>query len=391
MILGVTAVLGAAISNNAGLIVEKRALDRMPPQELRRPLKMAATLVTRPLWALGFALLLLGAGLYMYGLALLPLSVAQPLFVVGLALVLVVAAVVLAEPLRPAERRGLAVVAVAFALLALSFDSHTDKSGAQQHAVMWSVVVAGFAVLSVAVFARAGSGVPYGVAVGLMNAVGGMAAKATAAHLVRHGSAVGLIAYLGVFGVSGVLMLGMTQIALQRSRAAAVLPAQVVAGNVAVTAAGTPVFGEHLPDTPLRLFLRLAGFVVALLSLAVMQRAGDAPSAPRSPRSPNPARHSNPARHASASRHPNPAPLLLPPPPLLPPLPPPPPPLAVQPVRPPGRHAGTTRPVRLRVPFLRRHAGRRRSTASASTDSKLETVADQRSARARAAASSPIA
>jgi hypothetical protein len=358
MILGVTAVLGAAISNNAGLIVEKRALDRLPPQDLRRPLRMVTTLVVRPLWALGFTLLLLGAGLYTYGLALLPLSVAQPLFVVGLALVLVVAAVVLAEPLRAAERRGLAVVAVAFALLALSFDSRTDKAGVQQHAVIWGVVVAGFTVGSVLVFVTARSGVLYGVAVGLMNAVGGMSAKATAAYLVRHGSAVGLLGYVAVFGVAGALMLGMTQIALQRSRAASFLPAQVVAGNVAVTAAGTPVFGEHLPDTPLRLVLRLAGFVVALLSLAVMQSA-DASTA-----------HS--FDEAEGSAQPSAT-------------------RSATPTRPPGRHAGATRPVRFRLPFPHRHTGRRRATASASTDSNLDTVDDQRSVEARAAAASPMA
>jgi hypothetical protein len=357
MILGVTAVLGAAISNNAGLIVEKRALDRLPPLDLRSPLRMATTLIARPMWALGFTLLLFGAGLYTYGLALLPLSVAQPLFVVGLALVLVVAAVVLAEPLRSAERWGLAVVAVAFVLLALSFDSRTDKAGVQQHAVMWGVVVVGFTVGSLLVFVAARSGVVYGIAVGLMNAVGGMSAKATAAYLVRHGSAAGLLGYVGVFGAAGALMLGMTQIALQRSRAAAFLPAQVVAGNVAVTAAGTPVFGEHLPDTPVQLVLRLAGFVVALLSLAVMQAAdtSTADSTAGVAAAPSNASHS------------------------------------AVPTRPPGRHAGATRPVRFRLPLPRRHSGRRRSTASASTASKLDTVEDQRSVEARAAAASPIA
>jgi hypothetical protein len=336
MILGVTAVLGAAISNNAGLIVEKRALDRMPPLDVRRPVKIALTLVTRPLWALGFVLLLFGAGLYTYGLALLPLSVAQPLFVVGLALVLIVAAVVLSEPLRAAERQGLAVAAVAFGLLAVSFDTRTDKAGVQQHTVVWIVVVAGFTAGSVLVFLTARSGVRYGVAVGLMNSVGGLSAKATAAHLVRHGSPIGLLGYLAVFGIAGVLMLGMTQIALQRSRAASFLPAQVVAGNVAVTAAGTPVFGEHLPDTPAKLVLRLAGFAIALVSLAVMQGAYEAPPAT-------------------------------------------------------GRHAGATRPVRFRLPLPRRHTGRRRSTASASTDSKFDTVEDQRNVEARAAAASPMA
>jgi hypothetical protein len=188
----------------------------------------------------------------------------------------------------------------------------------------------------VLVFMAARSGVLYGVAVGLMNSVGGLSAKATAAYLVRHGSPIGLLGYVAVFGIAGALMLGMTQIALQRSRAASFLPAQVVAGNVAVTAAGTPVFGEHLPDTLIKLVLRLAGFAVALVSLAVMQGVSEAP-------------------------------------------------------RPTGRHAGATRPVRFRLPLPRRHSGRRRSTASASTDSKFDTVEDQRNVEARAAAASPMA
>ena len=372
MIVGVAAVLGAAISNNAGLIVEKRALDRLPPLDLRRPLQMARTLLGRPLWALGFVLLLFGAGLYTYGLALLPLSVAQPLFVVGLALVLVVAAVVLAEPLRSAERRGLVVVGVAFALLALSFDSRTDKAGVQQHAAVWTIVVAGLAAGSVLVFLTARTGVLYGVAVGLMNAVGGLSAKATAAYLVRHGSPAGLLGYVAVFGIAGALMLGMTQIALQRSRAAAFLPAQVVAGNVAVTAAGTPVFGEHLPDTLPRLVLRLAGFGVALLSLAVMQGTSEASPAPSQPAPPwsQPTRPPPPPTRPQAQPQPAPYPSAS---------------------HAPGKHAGAPRPLRFRLPLPRRHTGRRRSTASASTDSKFDTVEDHGSADAPAAAASPMA
>ena len=326
MLLGILVVFGSSVCNSVGLIVEKRALDRLPPIDVRAPVRMAVILLRRPLWLFGFALLLLGALLQIRGLSLLPLTIAQPLFAVGLAVVLVVAAVVLREPLSAGEYRGLAAMAVAFVLLALSMDSRTDRVGTSQHPIAFTAVVVPAAVVSVAVFTAADrtarrrhrqaspGGIAFGVTVGLMNGVGGLCAKGSATQLAGHGtrtSALALTPYPYLLGVSAILMLGMTQTALQRCRTALFIPVQVVVGNLAVTVAGTAVFDEHLPDTPVRLGLRIAGLLVAVVSLAVMQRgprrARGRPGRPRRRGRPNAARRPSPgrARRGAAARKPD--------------------------------------------------------------------------------------
>lgn len=130
------------------------------------------------------------------------------------------------------------------------------------------------------------SGTAYGVAVGLLNGAGGLLAKALAV-AARDGrrSLPGLaeLPYPWLLGLFSVLMLGVMQIGLQRSRAATLVPAQVITGNALVMVAGGVIFHEPLPADPLRLGLRLGALVVSLLVLALRPPGTPAGSGPPAP------------------------------------------------------------------------------------------------------------
>jgi hypothetical protein len=62
------------------------------------------------------------------------------------------------------------------------------------------------------------------------------------------------------------------QAALQAGRASIVVPVSNVTGSVYFMIAGTWLFHEHLPTTPGKLALRLAGIALAVLVLVALPR-----------------------------------------------------------------------------------------------------------------------
>jgi hypothetical protein len=119
------------------------------------------------------------------------------------------------------------------------------------------------------------------MAVGLLNGAGGLLAKACAVAGRDRGhplTGLALLPYPYLLGAFSVLMLGVMQIGLQRSRAATLVPAQVITGNAFVMVAGSVIFHEPLPSDPRRLALRLAALVVSLLVLALRPPAAPRPA-----------------------------------------------------------------------------------------------------------------
>jgi hypothetical protein len=272
--LGVAAAVCAAVCYNVGLLVEKRALGALPPLRLGAPVALFRSLFGRPAWLAGFALVLAGLVLQVVSQGLLPITVAQPLLAVGPAVLVAASALAYREAPARADVAMLGLLAASTVLLVLSYDPRLDPVGRGDHP---------FAVLTVCALAAAGagavllprgprSGTAYGVAVGLLNGAGGLLAKALAV-AARGGSrslaALAALPYPWLLGLFCVLMLGVMQIGLQRSRAATLVPAQVITGNALVMVAGGVIFHERLPADPLRLGLRLAALVVSLLVLAL--------------------------------------------------------------------------------------------------------------------------
>ncbi len=281
MILGVGAAVCAAVCYNVGLLVEKQALGALPPLRLGAPLALFRALFGRPTWLAGFALVLAGLVLQVVSQGLLPITVAQPLLAVGPAVLVAASAVAYREAPARADLAMLGLLAASTVMLVLSYDPHLDPVGRGEHPASVLTVCALAAAGAVAVLLPRGprSGTAYGVAVGLLNGAGGLLAKALAVS-ARDGRrsllALAELPYPWLLGLFSVLMLGVMQIGLQRSRAATLVPAQVITGNALVMVAGGVIFHEPLPSDPLRLGLRLGALAVSLLVLALRPPAASA-------------------------------------------------------------------------------------------------------------------
>ena len=282
---GILLALVATTAYNVGLIQEKRALGQMPALDVRRVLRVIVSLMTSRAWLTGFALMLTGLACQTIALTFEPVSVVQPVLASGVVLVLVLSRLVLRERLHGGETWCVAVIAVSVVLLAMSAtgakDSHTASPG-WVAAVMVPTAAVGLAFAVGALRGRRrGStvaGVWAGVGTGLLYGVAALAIKALSGILVGHqtaaGIAIGVISspYLYVLGGSLAVAMLLFQAALQAGRASIVVPVSNVTGSVYFIIAGTWLVHEHLPASPGKLVLRLAGIALAVLVLVVLGR-----------------------------------------------------------------------------------------------------------------------
>lgn len=282
MILGVILALAAAVTYNAGLILEKRALTALPPISLRRIDGLLRVLCGSPGWLAGFAVVGVGLVCQIGALSLVPLSVAQPIQLAGLALLVVFSHSFLKERATAREWAGLGVLAVSLLLICFSLQPSHDKVGVEAHngamlILAFGTVLVGLAASLMAV--RGGRTAPevlYGCAAGLMYGVAGLQTKGVAGFLAQgSGSLVSRTLdspYPYVYVVASAAGLVLFQTGLQRGRASIVVPVATVVGNVYTVVAGTIAFDEPLPQDPVRLALRLVGFLVATTVVLMLPR-----------------------------------------------------------------------------------------------------------------------
>lgn len=292
MFLGIILALIATVLYNAGFVIEKRALSELPPISVRRAGGLIRALATSPAWLTGFSVMGLGMACQVVVMSLVPLSVAQPIQLAGLALLVVFSAVFLGERTTPREWAGLGVLALSLLLICLSMERtrlglHAGY-GTMAAVVAGTVLAAGAAFASAArsgrpasrggrLLPRAGRPAPgllYGAAAGLLYGAAGLQTKGVSGFLAedphhfigRTITSPYPYMYLGLSG-AGLLLF---QTALQRGRASIVVPVSSVVGAVYTVLAGTAVFGEPLPEDPTRLALRSAGFATAMLIVVLM-------------------------------------------------------------------------------------------------------------------------
>jgi Protein of unknown function (DUF803). len=271
---GILLALVATTAYNVGLILEKRALGQMAALDIRRVLRVIGSLMTSRAWLGGFALMLTGLACQTIALTFEPVSVVQPVLASGVVLVLVLSRLVLRERLHGGETWCVAAIAVSVVLLAMSASgvkaSHHASPGWMAVVMVPSAVIGlVFAVGSLrSRIRRRGTpvaGVWAGVGTGLLYGVAALAIKALSGILVRHETVANIVIavvtspYLYVLGGSLAVAMLLFQAALQAGRASIVVPVSNVTGSVYFIIAGTWLFHEHLPTSPGRLALRLAG------------------------------------------------------------------------------------------------------------------------------------
>jgi uncharacterized membrane protein len=280
---GIVLGLVATVLYNAGFVLEKRALRDLPPLSMRRVGRLVRLLATSRAWLTGFLVMGMGMACQVVVMSLVPLSVAQPIQLGGLALLVVFSAVFLGERTTQREWTGLGVLAVSLLLVCLSMEP--TRLGLHAGTGVMLSVIGGTVLLGVAAFVTAArSGLLYGAASGLLYGAAGLQTKGVSGFLAEdahHFVGRTLTSpypylYLALSG-TGLLLF---QTALQRGRASIVVPVSSVVGSVYTVLAGTAVFGEPLPEDPVRLVLRSAGFGAAILVVAFMPHHDESPAEP---------------------------------------------------------------------------------------------------------------
>lgn len=289
--LAVIVALLATTAYHLGLILEKRALARLPAIDARHALRLLRVLLTAPAWLAGFWLMLCGFALQVVALTRAPVSVVQPVLGSGVVILLVLSRIVLRETLKRLELACVLAMAVALVTIALSAVGAAGRVGHQASGLLLAAVAVPACAIAIGLGASAlrpgpsgrhrltSVGVSYAVSSGLLYGVATLAIKAMSGTLAQHGRVdAGLLLAVAAspypYITVGCSALGMLifQTGLQRCRVSIVGPVSNITGSVFFLVAGTWLFGERLPADPPRLALRLAGIVLAGVVVVVLSR-----------------------------------------------------------------------------------------------------------------------
>src|SRR5215471_2239466 len=137
------AVLVALVATTAyhlGLILEKRALERLPAIDARHALRLLRILLTAPAWLAGFGLMLCGFVLQVVALTHAPVSVVQPILGSGVVILLVLSRIVLRERLGRLELTCVLAMAAAIVALALSATGSAGHVGQRTNGLQLAAV-----------------------------------------------------------------------------------------------------------------------------------------------------------------------------------------------------------------------------------------------------------
>src|SRR5215469_2457985 len=148
--LGIAVAAFATTSYNVGLILEKRALRRLPPIDARRAVALLRTVLLDPAWMVGFALMSCGLGFQVVALTLAPVSIVQPVIGSGVVILVTLSAVVLRERLGRLELGCVFAVVVAIGAIALSATGVAAKVGHQASGLLMAAVAVSTCLVALA-------------------------------------------------------------------------------------------------------------------------------------------------------------------------------------------------------------------------------------------------
>ena len=248
---------------------------------------MISILARDPLWAFGFALLVVGLGTQVLALTVAPIDIVQAIAACGISLFLVLSHFVLRERLSKFEYVGIAAILVSLLLLGFSVDAQDDLVTSSTSAVrVFSVAIPaliGALVLfvltdqiAVSSVRRAHIKAPlFGISSGLLYGVAGLGVKEVSTIVKQYGlidAAPRVFASPGFYLFLGSTVLGFLvfQTALQRTTASVFVPVNTVTSSCYFIIAGTVLFHERLPTAAGPLALRLGAFFLILLGLLIL-------------------------------------------------------------------------------------------------------------------------
>jgi PAS domain S-box-containing protein len=301
LVAGLVLGCASAAAANAGVVVEKLAMRRMPPFDARNSTDMVWRLVRNPFWFMGFSMIAIGLAVQVLALSLASISVVQAVAPTGTVLLLVLSHIFLGDRLRRMEYAGIAALVVALGLLVLSLDPHADRAtGSTTLSALLAVTIPAMSA-SFALFAFAShthgsdqhrkrvKAPIYGLATGLLYGCAALDMKAVSTLMQRWGVVPAIprivespVLYLLL--LTTVLAFLMFQLALQRSITSVLVPVSSVLSTGFFMIVGDALFHQHLPRAPLSLSLRLASFALLAVGLFAVTAVNEAHPAEESER-----------------------------------------------------------------------------------------------------------
>jgi hypothetical protein len=259
--------LGSTVAVNLAYLRQHDATSELPRLSPRRPLALLRALLSDRRWVRGFALETGGFALYVAALALAPLALVQSVGAAGIGLLAIASARLAHRAMTRREARGAAISVAGLACLGVSLAAGVGggTNGATVPILVW---LAGSTAAAAAVLfiARRGGDWPwaYGIAGGLMFAVGDISTKIATEGGVRIAFAISLV---------GGYLLGTTllQLGYQRGAALTVAGIATLLTNALPIAAGTVLLGEAIPNGILGA-LRVAAFALVVAGAIVLAR-----------------------------------------------------------------------------------------------------------------------
>lgn len=276
----VTLVSASAL--NIGYLIEHSVASKLPRLTFSRPLFSLRLLLQRR-WLAGFGIEVVGWLLYVFALALAPLSLVQATAAGGIGILAVMVSRYTGMRLSPVEQLGSVLSVSGLALLGISLvGAHGAGTDGSYLAVgLWlAVSLAGAAVALRTAPRLIGGGPAFGLATGGLFAAGDIATKTA----VAGGGHASFVAALVVCYALGTMVL---QAGFQRANPLVTAGIATLLTNALPIVAGMTIFHEPLPAGAFGA-LRIAAFalvVVGAVALARHQRgASAAPGLPSADR-----------------------------------------------------------------------------------------------------------
>jgi hypothetical protein len=278
---GLLLALASTFALNWGFFMQHRASNTLPRLSLRRPLHSLLLLFRDARWLLGYAVGMLGWGLYIVALVLAPISLVQTVSAGGIGVLALL--VWRAEHALLPARDGAAIAAclAGLALLCISFGAGVPAPApaGRNGVLVWVGVTAGLAAvawLAGGRMLRAGAGL--GAAAGLLYAAGDVSTK---------GAVIAGLVFVPMLIACHVLGFVALQLAYQRGTALATAGLSTLLNNSVPIVAGVLAFGERLPGGAFGA-ARLVSFALVVAGAALLARpeapartgGSDLPAAP---------------------------------------------------------------------------------------------------------------
>ncbi|MBV8257732.1 MAG: hypothetical protein JO073_07930 [Actinobacteria bacterium] len=269
MTTGTAVALGLAAASttltNVAYLREHDAAVKLPPLDLRHPVRSVRLLVGSRDWMRGFAMESTGFLLYVAALALAPIALVQSIAAGGIGVLAFVSARVSHRSLAQREVLGVVLSIVGLVALAVSLTGGSgDGTGELGPILLWLGATAAVAVVLFLVGRRHMGAAAYGAAGGLFFSIGDISTKVATQGGVRAGFAVLVVAGYG-------LGTALIQLGYQAGGALTVAGLATLLTNALPIAAGPVILDEPMPTGAMG-GVRILAFVAVIAGAVLLSR-----------------------------------------------------------------------------------------------------------------------